>query len=406
MSVPIKEFMYDLPDARIAKFPLTKREQSKLLFFNKRTIHHQQFSDLPLLLPENTHLYFNNTKVIPARLHFQKETGASIEIFLLNPVEPSSLMIVAMESKKSCTWKCTIGNLKKWNNGLILKKEVNRNLSITAELLSRPENLVKLNWDADVTFAEVVEQIGETPLPPYLNREAEKSDKDRYQTVYSQWEGAVAAPTAGLHFTPEILNQIEARGIQSDFLTLHVSAGTFQPVKVEDATQHTMHNEQIIITRKNIESLLQPNQFAIAVGTTSMRTLESTYWFGCRLLKDPKAVFEIHQDEPYRSGSVTTPTTSKLTPPSASKEEALRAVLKSMDENKVDQLAGSTSIFILPGYSFKICNGLITNFHQPGSTLMLLVAAFIGDRWKDVYDQALENDYRFLSYGDSSLLIP
>lgn len=406
MPINIKEYTYDLPDARIAKFPLAKREQSKLLFFNKGTIHHQHFSNLPSLLPENTHLYFNNTKVIPARLHFQKETGASIEIFLLNPVEPSPLMIAAMESKNTSTWKCTIGNLKKWNEGLILKKEVNEKLAITAEMVSRSENLVKLCWDTDITFAEVVEQIGETPLPPYLNREAEQSDKERYQTVYSKWEGAVAAPTAGLHFTPEILNQIEARGIQSDFLTLHVSAGTFQPVKVEDATQHPMHTEQIIITRKNLESLLQPNQFVLPVGTTSMRTLESMYWFGCRLLKDPKATFEIHQDEPYRSGSVTTPTTSKVTPPCASKEEALHAVLKCMDENNADQLAGSTSIFILPGYQFKICNGLITNFHQPGSTLMLLVAAFIGDSWKEVYNQALENDYRFLSYGDSSLLIP
>ncbi len=401
MSIPIKEFTYDLPDARIAKFPLAKRGQSKLLCFNKGDIQHQQFSDLPLLLPENTHLYFNNTKVIPARLHFQKETGASIEIFLLNPVEPSSLMIAAMESENSCTWKCAIGNLKKWNDGLILKKEVNKNLSITAELLSRSENMVKLCWDADVTFAGAIEQIGETPLPPYLNREAEKSDKDRYQTVYSKWEGAVAAPTAGLHFTPEILNQIEARGTRSDFLTLHVSAGTFQPVKVEDATQHTMHNEQIIVTRKNIQSLLQPDQFVLPVGTTSMRTLESLYWYGCKLLKDPTSPFEIHQDEPYRGSSVTTPTTSEPT-----KEEALQAVLKCMDENNTDQLAGSTSIFILPGYQFKICNGLITNFHQPGSTLMLLVAAFIGDGWKEVYNQALENDYRFLSYGDSSLLIP
>lgn len=395
MSINISDYTYSLPSERIAKFPLEKREQSKLLFCNKGVIHHQQFADLPTLLPSNTHLYFNNTKVIPARLHFQKETGASIEIFLLNPVEPSPLMIAAMESKNSCTWKCTIGNMKKWNDGLILKKEITKDLTITAQLLSRTENLVKLEWDAILTFAEVVEQIGETPLPPYLNREAEKSDKERYQTVYSKLEGAVAAPTAGLHFTPEILNQVEARGIQSDFLTLHVSAGTFQPVKVEDATQHTMHNEQIIITRKNLESLLQPDQFVLAVGTTSMRTLESVYWFGCKLLKDSNATFEIHQDEPYR-GLVTTPTT----------RDALQAVLKCMDENKVDQLAGSTSIFILPGYQFKMCNGLITNFHQPGSTLMLLVAAFVGDPWKEMYKQALKNDYRFLSYGDSSLLIP
>ena len=395
MSINIKEYTYDLPTERIAKFPLSAREQSKLLFFHKGNIQHNHFSNLPSLLPKNTHLYFNNTKVIPARLHFQKETGASIEIFLLNPIAPSSLMIVAMESKKSCTWKCTIGIQKKWNEGLLLKNEVNSNLTITAELVSRSENFVKLSWDGDLTFAEVVEQFGETPLPPYLNRQAEKSDKERYQTVYSKLEGAVAAPTAGLHFTPEILNEIKEKGIQSDFLTLHVSAGTFQPVKVEDATQHTMHNAQIIITQKNIESLLQPNQFVLPVGTTSMRTLESVYWFGCKLLKDPNAPFDITQDEPFRYGE-------KLPP----KNEALKAVLKCMHANNTDQLAGSTSIFILPGYSFKICNGLVTNFHQPGSTLMLLVAAFIGDGWKEIYKQAMENDYRFLSYGDSSLLIP
>lgn len=395
MAININEYTYTLPNARIAVFPLEKREQSKLLVCQKGIISHRQFVDLPALLPSNTHLYFNNTKVIPARLHFQKETGASIEIFLLSPVMPSSLMIVAMESKTSCTWKCTIGNLRKWNDGLILKKIVNEQLVITAELVSRAENLVKLCWDADLTFAEVVEQIGETPLPPYLNRDAEKSDKERYQTVYSKLEGAVAAPTAGLHFTPEILNQLQVRGIQSDFLTLHVSAGTFQPVKVADATRHTMHNEQIIITRKNLESLLQPGQFILPVGTTSMRTLESVYWYGCKLVKDPTATFDIHQQEPQLHGD-DLPT----------KEEALHAVLNSMQKNNTDQLAGGTSIFILPGYTFKMCNGLITNFHQPGSTLMLLVAAFIGDHWKDVYDQALNNDYRFLSYGDSSLLIP
>jgi S-adenosylmethionine:tRNA ribosyltransferase-isomerase len=395
MAINIKDYTYTLPTARIALFPLEKREQSKLLVSIKGKISHQQFADLPVLLPANTHLYFNNTKVIPARLHFQKETGASIEIFLLNPVEPSSLMIMAMESKNWCTWRCTIGNLKKWNDGLILNRVVDSQLTIKAELLSRSENLVKLSWEANLTFAEVVEKIGETPLPPYLNREAEKSDKERYQTVYSKLEGAVAAPTAGLHFTSEILDEIQALGIKSDFLTLHVSAGTFQPVKAQDATQHIMHNEQIIITRKNLQSLLQTDQFVLPVGTTSMRTLESLYWFGCKLLKDPNAAFEICQDEPQQHGTDL-----------PSREHALQAVMKSMDENQVDQLAGRTSIFILPGYVFKMCNGLITNFHQPGSTLMLLVAAFIGDSWKEVYKQALENNYRFLSYGDSSLLIP
>ncbi|HEY5823500.1 MAG TPA: S-adenosylmethionine:tRNA ribosyltransferase-isomerase [Cyclobacteriaceae bacterium] len=391
--ISISEFTYSLPDDRIAYHPLAERDQSKLLYYHQGKIDHRIFKELPELLPSDCILFFNDTKVIPARLHFQKDTGAEIEIFLLNPVAPSTLLQVSMQSKESTTWKCTIGNLKRWSTDLILTKRVSKG-EVHAQLIDRQEGIVKFSWSSGISFAEMIGEFGATPLPPYIKREAEQKDLERYQTVYSHFEGAVAAPTAGLHFTENVLNQIQQKGIPVDFLTLHVSAGTFQPVKVENALEHIMHSEQIVISKKNIQNLLIGKK-VIAVGTTSMRSLESLYWYGVKLLTNPKAEFIITQNDPYLETSFLLST-----------EESLRAILQHMEKEELENIIGHTSIYILPGYSFKICKGLVTNFHQPGSTLMLLVAALVGKDWKKIYDAALKNDYRFLSYGDSSLLLP
>lgn len=393
--INIEEFTYELPPERIALFPLEQRDQSKLLVYSKGAITHQQFRALPDLLPKNSVLFFNDTKVIPARIIFQKDTGAQIEIFLLNPENKSELLQNAMLVTGSSTWKCTIGNLKRWGEGTILNKKSGP-LTLTARLADRQEGLVQLSWTpTDFTFAEVVNEFGNTPLPPYIKRDVADNDKDRYQTVYSHYEGAVAAPTAGLHFSDEVLREIQDKGIIKDFLTLHVSAGTFQPVKVQNATEHIMHAEQIVATRKNIENLLLSGKKIVAVGTTSLRTLESLYWYGVKLIQNNSNEFIINQFDPYVHQENELP----------NRAEALKAILKSMDKSGVSSVAGTTSIFILPGYSFKIVDCLITNFHQPASTLMLLVAAFVGEDWKDIYNEALATGYRFLSYGDSSLLM-
>ena len=297
------------------------------------------------------------------------------------------------EATSGSSWKCTIGNLKRWPDGTTLIKKVN-DIELRAQLKSREEGIVDFNWTPkDISFAEVVRVIGVTPLPPYIKREADKNDLERYQTIYSHYEGAVAAPTAGLHFTDKVLSAIQLKGIETDFLTLHVSAGTFQPVKVDNAAHHEMHAEQVIVTKKNIENLLLDKP-VVAVGTTSVRTLESLYWYGVKLIINPKEEFLIKQFDPYELPSFYT------------KKEVFAAVLRKLKAENIEHITGKTSIYILPGYSFKVCKALITNFHQPGSTLMLLVAAFVGEDWKKIYQQALDNDYRFLSYGDSSLLVP
>jgi len=392
MDISISDYTYTLPQERIARYPLENRDQSKLLVYNRGTIDNHTFGTLPDLLPANALLFFNDTKVIPARLHFKKESGAEIEIFLLHPVLPSPVVMEAMLAHRRCTWKCTVGNLKRWKDEPLIKHF--NGITLKAMLRDRAEGLVEFTWETDHAFAEVVNLAGETPLPPYLHRKPEAADRERYQTVYSHHAGAVAAPTAGLHFTPAVFKQLEAKNIQHDFVTLHVSAGTFQPVKVENAAEHIMHNEQIVVSRGNLDRLLS-GRYTVAVGTTSMRTLESLYWFGVKLLNDPDAAFVISQHDAY------TPT-SHL----PSRDAALQAVADCMDRRGLDLLTGETSIYILPGYTFRVCEALITNFHQPGSTLILLVAAFIGDDWRRVYQTALDNDYRFLSYGDSSLLIP
>ncbi len=385
----INNFTYNLPEERIALHPLPERDQSKLLVYQNNNIVHSNFSKLSTFLPSDAILFFNNTKVIPARLFFKKETGASIEIFLLDPVLPSSILSLAMNSIQKSRWHCTIGNRKRWKENSTLKISKGE-LILEATLVDHEKNIVEFNWNTTFTFSEVVQKMGDVPLPPYIKRKAESSDRDRYQTVYSKENGAVAAPTAGLHFTERVFNSLREKNIGLDYLTLHVSAGTFQPVKTQNALEHAMHEEQIVITRENVENLLK-ERAVVAVGTTSIRTMESVYWYGVKLSSDPLSRFLITQKDAYQLKPID-------------KSKALNAVLKKMNEENTDQLIGETSIYILPGYDFKTCDALITNFHQPGSTLMLLVAAWIGEDWRNIYSEALAKGYRFLSYGDSSIL--
>jgi S-adenosylmethionine:tRNA ribosyltransferase-isomerase len=373
---------------------LAERDQSKLLHYQAGKIQHRTFLDLPDLLPDHSLLVFNNTKVIPARLFFEKESGATIELLLLQPVAPSSVMSVAMEAKRKVTWHCAIGNLKRWPNDLVLEKKTPDG-TLYARLENRTAGHVEISWEpAEKSFAEIVQQTGITPLPPYIKRAAQQEDRERYQTVYAQWSGAVAAPTAGLHFTERVLEKLRTQNVQQEFVTLHVSAGTFQPVKVSNAVEHDMHAEQVVVSRNTIVALLRAKN-TVVVGTTSMRTLESLYWFGVLLHEQPTAGFYIPKLYCYE-----TPLQQ------ISRVAALQKILEYMQSQGLDELLGHTSIYLFPGYRFRMCDGLITNFHQPGSTLMLLVAAFIGPDWKKVYQAALDHQYRFLSYGDSSLLIP
>ena len=393
----LQDYFYELPDAYIAKYPLEYRDKSKLLHYENGIIHHEKFSDIADLIPKNSHFVFNDTKVIPARLHFQKSTGAKIEIFLLNPLFPSSLIQQCMESTGPVTWKCMIGNLKRWkeNEQLTCQIDIEKiTYNIHAKLINRENREVELSWNPnDKSFATIVEASGEVPLPPYLNRAAEKEDKLRYQTVYSDKEGAVAAPTAGLHFTDKTLDDLKSNGISIEYLTLHTGAGTFQPIKHDNVIEHPMHSEQMVFSKQNVLNLLAAKGNIIAVGTTSMRSLESLYWFGVNLLHGKSDKFHIEKLDPYQEYSSL-----------PGKTESLKAILNWMQKNDLVQLIGTTEIFIFPGYKFKLCNGLVTNFHQPGSTLILLVAAFTHGNWKEIYQEALANKYRFLSYGDSSLL--
>ena len=394
-GISLSDYQYDLPEGRIARYPLADRDQSKLLVWNGKESIHSKFSQLADFLPNNSTLFFNNTKVIPARLLFEKPTGGAIEIFLLNPADPSALLAEALNAKVTTSWTCAVGNARRWPDSLILTKRTAGG-ELSAQWDNRKENTIRFTWTPqEIPFAAVVEQAGAVPLPPYLKREAEAADRERYQTVYSQYFGAVAAPTAGLHFTPAVMKSLVEKGIITDFLTLHVSAGTFLPIKAENALEHKMHEEEIIVHKNNIIRLLEPGRKVIAVGTTAMRTLESLYWYGVKLMADPAAEFRISQDQPYQSVAEN-PTV----------QPALEAILGKMDREQQDQLTGHTSIFIRPGYEFRITQGLITNYHQPGSSLLLLVSAFVGDQWRLIYREALDHGYRFLSYGDSSLLLP
>lgn len=399
--IRIKDYNYELPEARIAKFPVPGRDRSKLLIYNKGVISEDVFFNIKNYLPEGSLMIFNNTRVIQARIHFRKSTGALLEVFLLEPARPSDYELM-FQTNGECSWLCMIGNLKKWKEGTLtrLLEIKGRKIILTATRKHEQgtSHWVDFSWnDADVTFADILENAGELPIPPYLNRETEESDKETYQTVYSKIKGSVAAPTAGLHFTDAVLRSIDDRGIEREELTLHVGAGTFKPVKSEDISGHDMHTEYISVRRSTIEKLIKHGASAIAVGTTSVRTLESLYYVGAKLDEYPDATEEqlhIKQWEPYETDTTIPPV------------KALRNIIEFLDRNKISVFHGSTQIIIAPGYEYKIVKMLITNFHQPQSTLLLLVSAFVHGDWKNIYNYALEHDFRFLSYGDSSLLIP
>lgn len=399
-KIKIKDYNYNLPSDKIAKFPVAERDHSKLLIYNKGEIQHDSFYNIVKYLPESALMVFNNTRVIQARMYFRKETGALIEVFLLEPSYPASYEQM-FQVQESCSWICMIGNLKKWKEG-VLSRKINiqgEPVVITVEKTNEVHtgHNVKFSWTGNYSFSEIIDTIGELPIPPYLNRETEKSDLSTYQTVYSKIKGSVAAPTAGLHFTDRILAEIEAHGIERQEVTLHVGAGTFKPVKSEEISGHEMHTEYISVHRNTIERLIYHGGNAIAVGTTSVRTLESLYYLGKRILLNPDVTQEelhITQWEPYDN---------EFNP---STIESLEALLSWYDRNNINVLHSSTQIIIVPGYSYHIVKMLVTNFHQPQSTLLLLVSALLHGDWHRVYDYALQNDFRFLSYGDSSLLIP
>ena len=398
-QIQIRDYDYPLPDERIAKFPLPERDSSKLLVCDGGRISHTQFRSLPSLLPEGALMVFNNTRVIQARLHFRKgeaQDGALIEVFLLEPATPVEYQENFLQ-RGSCSWYCLVGNLKKWKEGKLCRTIAvgEKQMTLSAERIGThgTSQEIRFSWDEGFTWAEVIDAVGELPIPPYLNRKTQESDKTTYQTVYSKIKGSVAAPTAGLHFTQRVLADIDARGIEREEVTLHVGAGTFRPVKSEDIGGHDMHTEHIAVRRQTIERLLAHGSEAIAVGTTSVRTLESLYYMGV-LASQGKEDLHVPQWMPYEYDNRLTAT------------EALTALLRYLDERNEEILHSSTQIIIAPGYKYHIVRRIITNFHQPQSTLLLLVGAFIGERWHDVYDYALAHDFRFLSYGDSSLLIP
>lgn len=399
--IHISDYNYSLPDNRIAKFPVGQRDHSKLLVYNHGEIREDKFCNLPEYIPSGALMVFNNTKVIQARLHFRKSTGALIEIFLLEPVAPSDYEQM-FQTNDRCSWSCLVGNLKKWRDGSLYRDfdVKGHRLTLTATYTgeSNTSHRIEFCWnDSDVTFADILDAVGELPIPPYLNREAQESDNRTYQTVYSKIKGSVAAPTAGLHFTEAVLSDIDSHDVERDEITLHVGAGTFKPVKCDKIEGHEMHTEHICVRRDTLERLISHGASAIAVGTTSVRTLESLYYMGLRLSVNPDLSEEqlhIGQWEPYERDASITPL------------EAIQTLLAYLDRNRMSMLHSSTQIMIAPGYEYKIVKMLITNFHQPQSTLLLLVSAFVGGDWKKIYNYALAHDFRFLSYGDSSLLIP
>lgn len=399
--IKISDYNYPLPDERIAKFPLPVRDHSKLLVYRHGEVSETRFTSLPNYLEAGELMIFNNTKVIQARLHFRKETGALIEIFCLEPIQPNDY-VLNFQQTSHAAWLCMIGNLKKWKEGS-LHKEMNvkgHTITLTA---TRGEcrgtsHWVDFTWDnPEITFADILEVFGELPIPPYLNRETQESDKETYQTVYSKIKGSVAAPTAGLHFTERVLQALRDKGVDLEEVTLHVGAGTFKPVKSEEIEGHEMHTEYISVNRQTIEKLIAHGGKAIAVGTTSVRTLESLYYIGVTIASHPDAGQEelhVRQWQPYE------------THPTMTTVESLQQILDYMKRHELEALHTSTQIIIAPGYTYHIVQKMVTNFHQPQSTLLLLVSAFVKGDWRTIYDYALAHDFRFLSYGDSSLLIP
>lgn len=419
--IKISDYNYDLPDERIAKFPIAQRDHSKLLVYKHGEVSDDVFHHLPTYLPQGALMIFNNTKVIQARLHFRKETGALIEVFLMEPAEPTDYELM-FQTTGHCSWLCMIGNLKKWKEESLKRDfEIKGHKLTLSATMRRGDALgseaqkmvakgggtnywVDFDWDNDkVSFAEILEAVGELPIPPYLNRKTEESDKTTYQTVYSKIKGSVAAPTAGLHFTDAVLKDLDAHGIDREEVTLHVGAGTFKPVKSLEIEDHQMHTEYIVVHRRSLEKLIKHECRVIAVGTTSVRTIESLYYMGVHLLKHPEANEEdlhVKQWDPYElseDGNLV----DGITP-----MQAIQAIIDYLDRNGLEALHSSTQIIIAPGYQYKIVKMLVTNFHQPQSTLLLLVSAFLKGDWRKVYDYALSHDFRFLSYGDSSLLIP
>ena len=398
-SIAIADFDYPLPDDRIAKFPLERRDQSKLLVYRGGNIEESRFDHVPELLPPDTLLIFNNTKVIHARLFFRKPTGSTIEVFCLEPFQMP--VALSFEQRGHCTWNCFIGNNKKWKEGSLSRQLDIHGQSVTLTATRRKAVgnawIVDFYWDGGLSFAELIDQAGVIPLPPYLHREAVSSDNERYQTVYALHQGSVAAPTAGLHFSPEVFEALRQKGIATDFITLHVGAGTFKPVSTPTIGEHEMHVEKIEISRSNIECILNHlGHTVIPVGTTTVRTIESVYWFGVKLSRNAKLdAMHVMQWDPYELESL-----------SVSTEHAYQNVLQWMDEQGIDQLEGDTQLMIAPGYRYHVISGLITNFHQPKSTLLLLVSALVGDAWKECYRYALDHEFRFLSYGDSCLFLP
>lgn len=398
-SIAIADFDYPLPDDRIAKFPLERRDQSKLLVYRGGNIEESRFDHVPELLPPDTLLIFNNTKVIHARLFFRKPTGSTIEVFCLEPFQMP--VALSFEQRGHCTWNCFIGNNKKWKEGSLTRQLDIHGQSVTLTATRRKAVgnawIVDFDWDGGLSFAELIDQAGVIPLPPYLHREAVSSDNERYQTVYALHQGSVAAPTAGLHFSPEVFEALRQKGIATDFITLHVGAGTFKPVSTPTIGEHEMHVEKIEISRSNIECILNHlGHTVIPVGTTTVRTIESVYWFGVKLSRNSKLdAMHVMQWDPYELESL-----------SVSTEHAYKNVLQWMEEQGIEQLEGDTQLMIAPGYRYHVISGLITNFHQPKSTLLLLVSALVGDAWKKCYRYALDHQFRFLSYGDSCLFLP
>ena len=409
-EIQISDYNYELPDERIAKFPKEQRDHSKLLLYQQGEVGEDMFYNLPKYLPKGALMVMNNTRVIQARLHFRKtnekgeNTGALIEIFLLEPAEPSDYELMFQTTKK-CSWLCLVGNLKKWKEGALKRDLKIKDETLTVCASRRGEHgtsqWIDFEWDnASISFAEILDAMGELPIPPYLNRETQESDLSTYQTVYSKIKGSVAAPTAGLHFTDNVLNELDSHGIEREELTLHVGAGTFRPVKCATIGEHEMHTEYIAVRRHTIERLIAHEGCAIAVGTTSVRTLESLYYMGLKVIQNPDIKEEelhVSQWEPYNDGCKMDDVRSV---------DALQALLDWMVRHELTVLHSSTQIIIAPGYDYHIVKMLITNFHQPQSTLLLLVSAFVKGDWHKIYDYALSHDFRFLSYGDSSLLIP
>lgn len=399
-SISLEDFQYDLPSERIAQRPLDQRDQSNLLQYREGKITHHRFFQLPDLLPDDCMLLLNDTKVIRARLYFRRATGALIEVLLMHPHDPAEVHMM-MESEGPVVWECIIGNKKKWKEGEILERgfEVRgKSINLTASWTDKDRNLIQFEWGGEMEFVTWLEAAGSLPLPPYIQREADQQDHETYQTIYAAQTGAVAAPTAGLHFTEKVMENLHQKGIKTTHATLHVSAGTFLPVKTDSPLEHNMHQEQMVIQAEVVRQLrdhLAAGKPLITVGTTSMRWVESLYWLSERLVIDPSTKGAIHVEklDPY-----------SLTPTFENGAAALNFLLGWMEEHQQESILGETAIMIMPGYQFQLCDGLITNFHMPETTLMLLVGAFVGKDWRKIYQTALNNEYRFLSYGDSSLL--